>query len=293
MAKVNEIAKVMILRVIYILFYLMKIPYWILLRMIINRWGNQGLHLLTVGEFSGGVFKTRSVYREEMILKTMLLFVNIRDKSCLDLACNDGFWSFRLARFGLKNATGIDLNLSNIIRANILKNVYDFPILQFKQQDLFEFLYKNNVERSYDIILLLGIIYHLPEKTDWSKFFSAISRINNECLLIDSRWFEDDEYWHDKTSGQALIKTKDGLIRKWRPVRKEIFDYLYRSGYEQIIEINPSAFLQDTNRACGNGNPYTLENVSDYITNNRTLIIAYKKKSKVPDIKGSLSVKYI
>jgi hypothetical protein len=131
-------------------------------------------------------------------------------------------------------------------------------------------------------VLLLSILYHLPEQTDWDRLFGAISRINSQYLIIDSRWFEDEAYWYDKTSNQALKKTEQGTLKKWRPTRREVCDYLTRNGYEQVIEINPSAFLPDVEAAYGDGDPYSLANVSDYITNNRTLIIAYKKKEMVP-----------
>ena len=274
-----------------VLFRLIKMPYWWFMRIIVNNWGVRGLHSMAVGEFIGGTTKTRSLYREEMLLKTMILFVDFRGKSCLDLACNDGYWSFRLARFGIKRSTGIDLIWESIARANFLKYVYDFPSFKFKRQDIFNFVY-SDVAESYDIILLLSIIYHLPEDADWKKFFGTVARMNNECLVIDSRWFEDDEYWFDKTSGQAIIETRDGVIKKWRPLRKEVFDYLYASGYKQIIEINPSAFVQNQKDAYGNGNPYTLENVSDYLTGNRTLVIACKKEDLATDILGKLIVKY-
>ena len=107
--------------------------------------------------------------------------------------------------------------------------------------------------------------------------------------MIDSRWFEDDEYWYDRESRQAVIKTGRGLIRKWRPVRKDVIGYLYESGYKHVVEINPSAFLQNQEEAYGNGDPYTLENVSDYITGHRTLVIAYKEKKTIPNIINSLT----
>ena len=81
-------------------------------------------------------------------------------------------------------------------------------------------------------------------------------------------------------------------MKKWRPTRKEVFGHLYKSGYEQVIEINPSAFLPDLEEASGDGDPYTMENVSDYITGNRTLVIAYKQKSHMPVSLENLTVEY-
>jgi len=289
LSKLKRLVKKTVLGV----YYPIGTVYLWIVRIIINIWGSrEGVHLVTVGEFTGGTTKTRSLYREDMLLKTMLLFSNLREKSCLDLACNDGFWSFRLSRFGIKRLMGIDIGEREITRANFLKSVYAFPSFQFKRQDLFQFLYHDNTE-SYDLILLLSIIYHLPEQTDWEKLFNVISRINNECLIIDSRWFEDEEYWYDKTSERTIIKTQEEIIKKWRPKRKEVFKYLHKSGYEWVIEVNPSAFLDDSQKAYGNGDPYTLENVSDYISNHRTIVIAYKKKTMLPDIEKRLSVRYV
>lgn len=282
-----------LLKILPVVVYLIKIPYWAVVRLIINFWGKRGVHSITVGQFAGGTTKTRSLYREEMLLKTMILLLDIKGKSCLDLACNDGFWSFQLARFRLKNVTGIEMKEESVAKANFLKQIYDFPGFKFRQRDIIEFLYDNNA-KSYDIILLLSILYHLPETTDWNRFFGALSKINNECLVIDSRWFEDDAYWYDKTTtGQAIIETDEGVVKKWRPTRKEIFEYLYKNGYDQVVELNPSPFLSNPKEAYGNGDPYTLENVSDYITGQRTLVVAYKDKAGMPNILNNLTVEYV
>ena len=292
-SKLKKLSRAAFLKANLIVYRPINLIYFWLVRNIIKSFEGHKLHLTKIGDFTSGEAKTRSIYREDMLLKTFLLFIKIREKSCLDLACNDGFWSFRLGSFGLKSLTGIDGYRPVIERANFLKSVYNFKRFQFLHQYISPFIFSFNKD-SYDIILLLSILYHLPENTDWNEFFKAISEINNECLIIDSRWFEDEEYYYDRTSlGQAKIRTSEGLIDKWRPKRKEVFKYLKVSGYEQIIEINPSAFLPNTEKAYGNGDPYTLENVADYITDHRTLVIAYKKKTVLPDIGSWLSIKNV
>lgn len=260
-------------------FFMIKLPYWGLVNIIIRWWGSTGLHSIRVGEFKGGASKTRSSYREDMLLKTMMLLLDIRGKSCLDLACNDGFWSFRLARLGAKSVKGIDMNRDVLVKANFLKHVYDYPGFRFVKQDIFNFL-SNNKRDSYDIILLLSVLYHLPKGSNWEIFFSSLSKINNECLIIDSRWHEDMSYWHDPKQG--ILKTKKGIIKKWQPTRAEVIKHLYNSGYEHVVEVDPTVFIQDKEGAYGNGDPYSLENISDYMTNHRSLIFAYKKKDFMP-----------
>lgn len=281
----KEILKKSVLKIIFSCFALVNSVYWSMIKAIMNVWGRRGLHLISIGEFTSGSSKKRSIYREEMLLRAIPIFINFRDKSCLDIACNDGFWSFRFGRFGIKRLIGVDTGGDVIARANFLKAVYGFPSFQFKEMDIFNFLYHENTE-SYDIIFLLSLIYHLPEQADYGKFFNVISKINNECLIIDSRWFDDDAYWFDKTSEKTIIKTSDGVVKKWRPIRTEIFSLLKKNEYEQIIEVNPSVFIDEVmkTQAYGDGDPYSVENVADYITNNRTIVIAYKNKKLLPII---------
>ncbi len=276
-------------RVLLIPYYLGSVIYWWVVRSIVIVWGKRGLHAIAIGELVGGESKTRSMYREDMLLKTISLFVELRGTSCLDLACNDGFWSFRLGQLGLKKLVGLDRSGEGILRANFLKRVYYFPGFQFKQRDVFQFLYEEN-KASYDIVLLLSIIYHLPADKDWARFFKTIYQHNNNCLIIDTRWFDNDEYWYDKTSRQGVIKTEGGEIEKWRPTRQEVISHLRNSGYQSIVEINPSVFLTDCEAAFGDGDPYSVQNVADYISEHRTVLIAYKRETLLPDVAQSIKV---
>ena len=280
-----------LLQALPLIVHVIKLPYWATVRTIIWFWGKRGLHSITVGEFWGGRGKRRSSYREEMLLKTLLLFVNLKGRTCLDLACNDGFWSFRLARFGLSHVTGIDTSGEALARANFLKQIYDFPNFQFKNKDIFEFL-KENGSKAYDVVLLLSVIYHLPEGTNWASFFAALAQMTSECLVVDSRWFDDHDYWYDTSSSdQAILHVNGGIVKKWRPLRTTVFNHLHECGYEKIVEVNPSAFLSNPKEAFGSGDPYALDNVADYLTNHRSLIIAYKRRSMQPDIQGRLEVR--
>lgn len=272
-------------------YYLMSSVYWWMVRSVAKTWGRLGLHAISVGNLVAGGWKTRSFYREDMLLGTMRLLVDLRGKSCLDLGCADGYWSFRLGYAGVNKCTGVDRDPENIRRANFLKTAYNFPNFDFKCRDIFRFLYDDN-EDTYDIILLLSILYHLPSESDWHKFFSTLFQTNEYCVIIDSRWFDDDPYWYDRTSGQAIIRDSARHVEKWRPTRDEVFSYLRQNGYERVLEVNPSGFLQDQEEAYGNGDPYTLQNVSDYITGHRTIVVAYKWEAMMPDVKTRMSVKY-
>ena len=281
-----------VIKLLLLPYFLLSAIYWFMVKLIIKVGAKRGVHAISVGGSVEGRWKIRTVYREDMVIRTILLCVDLRNKSCLDLACNVGIWSFKLGQFGIRRALGLDLTQGNILRANVLKRVYNFPHYDFKVRDILRFLHDEN-EDPFDIILLLSILYHLPEETDWALFFQKLYEINEYCLIIDTRWFDNDEYWFDKTSSQAVIAVEGEILKKWRPTRNEVFTYLKESGYELVIEANPAVFLSDQQEAYGDGNPYTLDNAADYITDNRSIVIAYKKKSAVPDIGKRLSVKYV
>ena len=282
-----------VIKLLLLPYFLISAIYWFIVKVIIKVGAKRGLHAISVGGLVEGRWKIRTLYREDMIMRTILLCVDLRNKSCLDLACNVGIWSFKLGQFGIRRALGIDLTPGNILRANVLKKVYNFPHYDFKVKDILQFLYGEN-EETFDIILLLSILYHLPEETDWTLFFQRVYEINEYCLIIDTRWFDNDEYWFDKTSPEnAIVEVEGKILKKWRPTRNEVFTYLKKSGYERVIEVNPAVFLSDQQEAYGDGKPYRLDNVADYITDNRSIVIAYKKKSAVLDIEKRLSVKYV
>ena len=259
-----------------------------MVRSIVSPWAQDGLHPLVIGESRFGDWRTRSFYREEMLLRAIPLFVEFRGKSCLDLACNNGFWSFRLAPFGISDLTGIDLLAGEVARANFLKTVYNFPRYQFYHRDLFEFLYLEK-RRDYDVVLMLSVLYHLPEGSDWNRLFETLARITRVSLVIDTRWFDQSGYYYDTTTiGQSVIQTEAGAIPKWRPTRQELVGYLKRH-FERIIEIHPGLFRSDLESAHGSGDPYSDQNVSDYLTHNRSLLIAYKKDSMLKDPRSRFS----
>jgi 2-polyprenyl-3-methyl-5-hydroxy-6-metoxy-1,4-benzoquinol methylase len=276
-------------------YQIVSAAHWWMVRRLIRTLGPDGLHRMVVGETSAGNAKVRSLYREDMLLATALLMLDLRGRSCLDLGCGSGFWSFRLGQLGITRLLGLDIDEGELMRANFLKTVHNFPGFVFERRDVVRFLLEGGEDRRdrYDVVLLLSLLYHLPEQTDWDRFFGVLSSINDECLVIDSRWFEDDTYWHDRDSpAQGVVRTEAGPVKKWRPTRGRVGEYLYASGYERVVEVDPSAVLKDPRGAAGDGDPYSLRNVADYISGHRSILIAYKRGREPGEDRG-LRVKHV
>jgi len=81
--------------------------------------------------------------------------------TALDLACNEGWFSQRLLEWGAARVVGIDIRDFNLRRARLLRDHYEIPAdrLDFRRADVFEL--DPRVLGEYDVVLLLGLIYHV------------------------------------------------------------------------------------------------------------------------------------
>jgi ubiquinone/menaquinone biosynthesis C-methylase UbiE len=83
------------------------------------------------------------------------------DATALDLACNEGWFSQQLLEWGASRVVGIDIREFNLRRARLLRDHYGIPSdrLEFRQADVFEL--DPAALGTYDVVLLLGLIYHV------------------------------------------------------------------------------------------------------------------------------------
>ena len=280
------------------LFYVVSFIYWRLIKILVKQWhkteSSPALHGFSIGEIKEGFYYDvpigmrgasridRDLLRHCMLVKTIPTLICLNGKSLLDLGCNDGSWSLNLAQYGIKRVTGIDMEKGLIARANFLKTIYNYPGFKFIQRDIFDWLDNENTQH-YDVIMLLSIIYHLPDQEKLlARFFNTIASINNECLVIDTKWPDS----HPSES-KDIIQTSWGPVKKWRPTRNEIADYLYTNGYEVVVECNPKVFLPELSVLCHSTSldwwKTHFTTIGDYILGHRTMVFAYKKKTMLPD----------
>jgi SAM-dependent methyltransferase len=99
--------------------------------------------------------------REKMIfpLIDQLFPKGLHSNKCLDVACNEGYFSHLLYQRGAW-VKGIDIRPVNIERALAIRELYDFAPqrLIFEVQDFFE---NQDAANTYGIVLFLGLFYHI------------------------------------------------------------------------------------------------------------------------------------
>jgi SAM-dependent methyltransferase len=140
----------------------------------------------------------RSIHqtREEMIMSLIdrLFPEGLRGNTCLDVACNEGYFSQLLYRRGGR-VKGIDVREVNIQRACAVREImgYDPARLVFQMEDFFN---NQDPPGSYHITFFLGILYHLENPMgalrklrSLTKTVSVIeTQLTRQCEPIMSGW---------------------------------------------------------------------------------------------------------
>ncbi len=109
--------------------------------------------------------------------------VGVRPRA-IDLACNEGWFSHRLLEWGAKKVIGIDLREVNIRRARLIAHEYgiDSSQAEFRQSDIFDL--RPEQLGKFDVVLLLGLIYHLEDPMRAVRLARAMS---GSLCVIDTQ----------------------------------------------------------------------------------------------------------
>ena len=169
----------------------------------------------------------------------------------LDLACLEGLYAIEFARCGAE-VVAIEGREANIEKARFVKNVFSLGNLELVKDDV------RNLSKekygSFDVILCLGILYHL-DIPDVFSFLEMISEVCRKVTLIDthvsqraekSYTYNGKEYWgssfieHDTQStleerAQALWGSLDNLTSFW-PARPSLYNLISHVGFTSAYE---------------------------------------------------------
>ena len=148
----------------------------------------------------------------------MRRMVHSEEREVLDIACNSGFWSLQCALLGA-DVVGFDGRPELIEQANLIRSIVGLNNLQFRVLDFWD-MSPQTLGGTFDIVLNLGILYHLP------KPLEALERtvlMANECVLLDTdvypsqdsliklRWEEPDDIRRATRSGMIAYPSKSSI----------------------------------------------------------------------------------
>lgn len=104
-----------------------------------------------------------------------------------DLGCLEGGFALALAQRGMK-VMGVEARQRNLDKALLLKEHFDLPELEFVRDDVKNFTREKF--GSFDVVLALGILYHLDRPVEW---LSQIAEATRGLLVIESHYAPADK----------------------------------------------------------------------------------------------------
>ena len=128
----------------------------------------------------------RSIHetRERMLRPVLekLYPETLKGKCCLDVACNEGFFSHLLYRLGAC-VKGIDIREQNILRARAVQRMLQLEPdrLTFAVED---FLANQDAPDAYDVTLFWGLLYHIENPMGAIR---SLHRITKNVCIIESQ----------------------------------------------------------------------------------------------------------
>ena len=99
----------------------------------------------------------------------------------LDIACNEGYFLFEMLKRGARHGVGIEGRAENLAKAEFVKERLGLANCEFRQADVMGI---DCVLDPHDVVLLLGIIYHVENPIGLIRKAAAAAR---RFLFVESQ----------------------------------------------------------------------------------------------------------
>ena len=170
---------------------------------------------------------------------------NLKNKTVLDIGTADGFYSFLCESRGAKKVVAVDWTEFPGFSAahKILDSKVEFRKLIIDESNLgFADLKQkistiNEIKEKFDIILLFGVLYHLPNPV---MIFKTLANITHEMLLMSSHIIDSKEpamYYYPEGS-----LTPGDTTNWWVPTPSCLIDIGKRLGFNKSKMIDTFDF---------------------------------------------------
>jgi tRNA (mo5U34)-methyltransferase len=104
--------------------------------------------------------------------------------TAIDLACSEGWFAHRLLEWGAQRVIGLDIREQNIHRARLMRAHFEIPPerLELRTANLYDLpLF---TEEQYDVVLLLGLVYHVEDPVGAFRRARALTR---DLMVVESQ----------------------------------------------------------------------------------------------------------
>jgi hypothetical protein len=205
--------------------------------------------------------RRRSDYRLNFIWQGVeaLLGGSIKGRSVVDIACNWGGFSIEARLRGASKVMGFDIRPENIAKAGRVAAHFGAQDIEFRVQDLFT----HEVTEQHDIVLNLGLMYHISMPWEMMKKTYEMTR---DVAVIDTVVHREAFSGFVLGTGEAAVGHAATAIGvELHPTYRGLIDTAYMVGFRQVIELHG---LPDPG--------WTDFDKDIYGTKNRRCIVAFK-----------------
>jgi 2-polyprenyl-3-methyl-5-hydroxy-6-metoxy-1,4-benzoquinol methylase len=131
-----------------------------------------------------GIFETRREMAERAVRG--YFGGRLRDISCLDVGCHEGFYSLAMARLGVGRVAGLDVREENLTKARFAAAASGYPELNFLQGNCERLNLRDTGQ--HELTLFLGVLYHLENPMLALRHIAAITR---ELCVVETQVIDE------------------------------------------------------------------------------------------------------
>ena len=167
----------------------------------------------------------------------------VKDKTCLDIGCNEGYFCFKLSELGAKEVIGIDKSLNFINQANVRlkawKNTRETNII-FQQED-WSSLDTVLGSKKFDLILILSAFHYATDSSYFNpdgtnKLLNTIKDLLNDggCLV-----WEGGRIDKAPKTGSGWIHVNRVVGAVYHPTKLAL-EELFAKTFKRFVCVGPS-----------------------------------------------------
>jgi 2-polyprenyl-3-methyl-5-hydroxy-6-metoxy-1,4-benzoquinol methylase len=151
--------------------------------------------------------------------------LKIKDKVCLDIGCNEGFFCHKLSQLGAKEVVGVDFNKGTIVAAEERAKGTGYNI-NYVHADINNY----TTTKKYDVILISSALHYMDA---FNVFPKIVSMMNPEGIFV----FEGGIIMDNPENSWVIVKRSRDIVT--HPTRTA-FEYLSQKYFKKSVLIGKS-----------------------------------------------------
>lgn len=147
------------------------------------------------------------------------------------MACNHGYIGLQCAFDGAKHSSGYDLRQFNVEKAQLLQTHFEVKNALFECKDVYA------IDEEFDVVLNLGLLYHITDpyllmaKTYAScRKFAVVDTITH--LAPVSAFIQ-------RTNKDTQHHAEGRFAVEYHPTYRALIDLMHAVGFKDLVEVTP------------------------------------------------------